>query len=100
MDVVLEVVDIRDESALDSVFTQHSPVTAVIHFAGLKAVGESVAKPLEYYENNVGGTVSLLKVMKKHGCNSIVFSSSATVYGSNPMAKETDPTTGAINPYG
>ena len=98
--VFLEVVDIKDEAGLDRVFTEHSPVSAVIHFAGMKAVGESVTKPLLYYENNVGGTVNLLKVMSKHNCNKIVFSSSATVYGSNPRAKETDPTTGAINPYG
>lgn len=72
---------------------------SVIHFAGLKAVGESVSKPLYYYENNVGGTVSLLQVMDKHGCKDIIFSSSATVYGDNPLAKEGDaifPT----NPYG
>lgn len=85
---------------MDRVFAEHGPIRAVIHFAGLKAVGESVQKPIEYYENNVGGTITLLKVMKKYGCNSIVFSSSATVYGDNPKAKETDATTGAINPYG
>jgi UDP-glucose 4-epimerase len=85
---------------MDRVFAEHGPIRSVIHFAGLKAVGESVLKPIEYYENNVGGTITLLKVMKKHNCNSIVFSSSATVYGSNPRCKETDATTGAINPYG
>jgi len=84
---------------MDDVFTKHGPIHAVIHFAGLKAVGESVSKPLLYFENNVGGTVALLKVMKKHNCNDIVFSSSATVYGDNPLATEGDkiqPT----NPYG
>ena len=85
---------------MNDLFTEHGPIRAVIHFAGLKAVGESVLKPVEYYENNVGGTITLLKVMKKHNCNNIVFSSSATVYGNNPKAKETDATTGAINPYG
>jgi len=63
----------------------------VIHFAGLKAVGESVKKPLLYYENNVGGSTTLLKVMQKFNCNDIVFSSSATVYGDNPLAEETHP---------
>jgi len=71
----------------------------VIHFAALKAVGESVSKPLEYYENNVGGTVNLLKAMKKHECNMIVYSSSACVYGDNPYAKESDRLE-PINPYG
>ena len=100
IEIVFEKVDIKDEAGLDLVFTTHGPIKAVIHFAGLKAVGESVTKPIQYYENNVGGTVSLLKVMAKHACNNIVFSSSATVYGDNPKAQETDPTTGAINPYG
>ncbi|MEC5208231.1 UDP-glucose 4-epimerase [Vogesella perlucida] len=71
--------DIRDQTMLDAVFRY--PVKAVIHFAGLKAVGESVAEPLRYYDNNVAGTLSLLKAMKKHGCQQLVFSSSATVYG-------------------
>ena len=69
--------DIRDEAALDAAFSH--PIEAVIHFAGLKAVGESVAKPLEYYENNVSGTLTLLRAMKRHGVNRLVFSSSATV---------------------
>ena len=73
-------VDIRDEKGLSEVFDKHH-IDSVIHFAGLKAVGESVAKPLEYYENNVGGTFVLLNVMRKHNVKSIVFSSSATVYG-------------------
>ena len=63
-------------------FAAH-PIDAVIHFAGLKAVGESVHKPLEYYENNVGGTVTLCQVMAEAGCKRMVFSSSATVYGMN-----------------
>ena len=72
--------DIRDEKALDKIFSENK-IEAVIHFAGLKAVGESVKKPLEYYDNNVGGTIKLLQAMKKYECKKIVFSSSATVYG-------------------
>ena len=72
--------DIRDEEALDAVFTKEK-IESVIHFAGLKAVGESVAKPLEYYQNNIAGTVALCKVMREHGVKNIIFSSSATVYG-------------------
>lgn len=83
---------------IDKIFDTHKP-EAVIHFAALKAVGESVQKPLDYYENNVGGTVNLLKAMKKHDCNMIVFSSSACVYGENPFCKESDPL-GPLNPYG
>lgn len=83
---------------IDKIFDTHKP-EAVFHFAALKAVGESVQKPLDYYENNVGGTVNLLKAMKKHDCNMIVFSSSACVYGENPFCKESDPL-GPLNPYG
>lgn len=74
----------------------------MIHFAGLKAVGESVSKPLEYYDNNVGGTVTLCRVMAEAGCKRIVFSSSATVYGmNNPSPLKEDMPTGAVtNPYG
>lgn len=72
--------DIRDNSALDKIFSENN-IEAVIHFAGLKAVGESVEKPIEYYNNNVVGTLVLLEVMKRHNCKKIVFSSSATVYG-------------------
>ena len=72
--------DIRDARGLSAIFEAHT-VEAVIHFAGWKAVGESTVLPLEYYENNVSGTVTLLKVMRKFGCKRIVFSSSATVYG-------------------
>lgn len=92
--------DIRDRKALESVFSQHT-IDAVIHFAGLKAVGESVEQPLRYYENNVCGTVLLCEVMAAHGCKSIVFSSSATVYGdphTTPI-KEDFPLS-ATNPYG
>ena len=72
--------DVRDQAALDDIFTTHT-IDAVIHFAGLKAVGESVAKPLEYYDNNIVSTLTLLKAMRKHTVNKLVFSSSATVYG-------------------
>ena len=73
-------VDIRDREGLEKVFTAHK-LDACIHFAGLKAVGESVEKPWEYYENNIGGTLTLVDVMRKHGCKNIIFSSSATIYG-------------------
>lgn len=92
--------DIRDKSALRTVFKENK-IDMVIHFAGLKAVGESVEKPLEYYDNNVAGTVALCHVMMEFGVKKIVFSSSATVYGTAetvPM-DETLPIN-AINPYG
>ncbi len=93
-------VDINDESGLREVFKKHT-FDAVIHFAGLKAVGESVEKPHLYYSNNISGTLTLLKVMNEFGCKNIVFSSSATVYGNNnePPFVETMPTS-ATNPYG
>ncbi|MDW6092986.1 UDP-glucose 4-epimerase GalE [Vibrio rhizosphaerae] len=93
--------DIRDEAFLDSVFANHA-IQAVIHFAGLKAVGESVAKPLEYYDNNVTGTLVLARCMRKAGVKSLVFSSSATVYGDPdrvPITEES-PTGATTNPYG
>ncbi|EGR1890790.1 UDP-glucose 4-epimerase GalE [Vibrio vulnificus] len=93
--------DIRDEAFLDSVFAQHD-IQAVIHFAGLKAVGESVAKPLEYYDNNVNGSLVLARCMRKAGVKSIVFSSSATVYGDPEIVPITEdsPTGATTNPYG
>jgi len=92
-------VDLRNTEQLDSVFAEYKP-TAVIHFAAMKAVGESVTKPLEYYDNNLIGTLNLLRVMQKHNCNKIVFSSSACVYGDgNPRCVETDSGT-PTNPYG
>ena len=93
--------DIRNKETLKSVFTRYN-IDSVIHFAGLKAVGESVAKPLEYYDNNVVGTLTLLEVMKEFNCKKIVFSSSATVYGdphTTPI-KEDFPTGATTNPYG
>ncbi|MCE9790256.1 UDP-glucose 4-epimerase GalE [Shewanella indica] len=92
--------DILNKAFLQKVFSDHS-FEAVIHFAGLKAVGESVAQPLKYYENNVTGTLILCQVMKEYGVRNLVFSSSATVYGdpaSLPIT-ETFPTS-ATNPYG
>jgi UDP-glucose 4-epimerase len=92
--------DIRDAALLDRVF-QENEIYSVIHFAGLKAVGESVEKPLEYYDNNVAGTVSLLRAMQRNGVKNIVFSSSATVYGdphTTPI-QEHFPLS-ATNPYG
>ena len=92
--------DLLDEPAMDAIFAAHS-VDAVIHFAGLKAVGESVEQPLRYYHNNVTGTVLLCQVMARHGVKQMVFSSSATVYGipaSVPIS-ENFPTS-ATNPYG
>jgi UDP-glucose 4-epimerase len=93
--------DIRDAEGLAKVFDAHK-FDAVIHFAGLKAVGESVAKPLEYYHNNMTGTFVLLDVMRQHGCKNIIFSSSATVYGDPAMIPITEecPKGQCTNPYG
>ena len=94
--------DIADESGLNAVFAQHGPFTACIHFAALKAVGESVALPVDYYQNNISGTLVLLKCLARHGCKSIVFSSSATVYGSapSPYSEESETGRGVTAPYG
>lgn len=93
--------DIRDRDAQEDIFAAHR-FDACIHFAGLKAVGESVAKPLEYYENNMNGTFVLLDVMRKHGCKNIIFSSSATVYGDPAIIPITEecPKGQCTNPYG
>lgn len=93
--------DIRDADGLSKIFENES-ITSVIHFAGLKAVGESVQKPLEYFDNNVNGTLVLLDVMRRHGCKKIVFSSSATVYGSKNVSPLTEDMEvgGVTNPYG
>ncbi len=93
--------DIRDREGLDSIFKKEK-IDSVIHFAGLKAVGESVHKPLEYFDNNVNGTLVLLDVMRKNGCKKIVFSSSATVYGMNNISPLTEDMEvgGVTNPYG
>ena len=94
--------DIRDRAALDAVFKAEGPVDAVIHFAALKAVGESVRIPLAYYGNNITGTVTLCEAMAAAGCKNIVFSSSSTVYGTPASlpVREDFPTPGATNPYG
>jgi len=92
--------DIRDANALDKIFKNFKP-EAVMHFAGLKAVGESVTDPLHYYNVNVGGSVSLLSAMTKAECNKIVFSSSATVYGEPQyLPYDEDHPTNPVNPYG
>jgi UDP-glucose 4-epimerase len=92
--------DVRSRDDLHKVFNEHK-IDAVIHFAGLKAVGESVEKPLKYYDNNVNGTAVLCEVMAEHNCKSIVFSSSATVYG-DPHTTPIDESfpLSATNPYG
>ncbi len=93
--------DVRDEALLRKIFTEHE-ISAVIHFAGLKAVGESVAQPWRYYDNNLNSTLVLTKVMEDVGCKKIIFSSSATVYsGDNEMPlRETSKTGNCTNPYG
>ena len=93
--------DIRNSEGLNEVFEKEN-ITSVIHFAGLKAVGESVRKPLEYFDNNITGTLVLLDVMRKHNCKKIVFSSSATVYGMNNVSPLTEDMEvgGVTNPYG
>ena len=94
-------VDVRDKENLSKVFDENK-IDAVIHFAGLKAVGESVSKPLEYYHNNMTGTFILLDVMRQHSCKNIIFSSSATVYGDPAIIPITEecPKGHCTNPYG
>ena len=93
--------DILDRDALNAVFEKES-IDSCIHFAGLKAVGESVQKPWEYYENNIAGTLTLVDVMRKHGVKNIIFSSSATVYGDPAFVPITEecPKGQCTNPYG
>ncbi|MCH5323807.1 MAG: UDP-glucose 4-epimerase GalE [Eubacterium sp.] len=99
-DIKFYEADILDLEATEKIFEEND-IEAVIHFAGLKAVGESVAKPVEYYHNNITGTLMLIKAMRKYGCKKIVFSSSATVYGPVNKAPYTeDMPTSATNPYG
>ena len=98
--VALEQVDVRDRAALERLFAQHQ-IDAVIHFAGLKSVGESVQQPLRYYQNNVEGTLTLCEVMARHNVFNLVFSSSATVYGDPHTVPITeDFPLSATNPYG
>ena len=102
-DIDFHKIDMLDVDGLDGIFKKHN-FEAVIHFAALKAVGESVAKPLSYYHNNLSGTVNLCHAMQKHGVNHLVFSSSATVYGipkSLPLTEESPtPLLEVTNPYG
>ncbi|MGN1409162.1 MAG: UDP-glucose 4-epimerase GalE [Eubacteriales bacterium] len=93
--------DILDRDAMENIF-ENEQIDSVIHFAGLKAVGESVAKPWEYYNNNISGTLVLVDVMRKHGCKNIIFSSSATVYGNPAFIPITEdcPKGNCTNPYG
>jgi UDP-glucose 4-epimerase len=94
-------IDIRNRIQLENLFTSNS-IYAVIHFASLKAVGESIKAPLEYYDNNVAGTINLLQIMSKYNCKRIIFSSSATVYGTNtyPVREDAPTGNGITNPYG
>ena len=94
-------IDVADRAAMEQVFTENE-IEAVIHFAGFKAVGESVQKPLAYYRNNLDTTFTLLETMARHGCGVCIFSSSATVYGMNNRSPMTEdmPTGGCTNPYG
>ena len=93
--------NVLDREAMNKIFDTHQ-IDRVIHFAGFKAVGESVSKPVEYYHNNIENTLVLIDVMRNHGCKSIIFSSSSTVYGDpdNPPVTEEDPKKPATNPYG
>ena len=94
-------IDLRNHLQLENLFVKYR-ISAVIHFAALKAVGESIASPLKYYDNNICGTMNLLEIMKKYDCNKIIFSSSATVYGENtyPVTEDSPVGNGLTNPYG
>ena len=100
-DVTFYKADLLDKAAMEEIFSKET-IDAVIHFAGLKAVGESVAKPLEYYHNNITGTLVLCDVMRNHGVKKIIFSSSATVYGDPAFVPITEdcPKGKITNPYG
>lgn len=101
-DIKFYQVDILDRENLERVFEENTDIESVIHFAGLKAVGESVEKPLEYYKNNLIGTLTLLETMRKYNCKKIIFSSSATVYGEQATSQyvETMKRGETTNPYG
>ena len=95
-------IDVRDAKALEEIFSKNN-IDAVIHFAGLKSVGESVSKPIEYYENNIDSTLVLLKTMQKFSAKKLIFSSSATVYGTPselPLTESSRVGVGITNPYG
>ena len=92
--------DIRDKATVRKIFQNHS-ISGVVHFAGLKAVGDSVSNPIDYYSNNVNGTFALLEIMKEFNCKTIVFSSSATVYGvPNHIPVKENSILSPVNPYG
>ena len=99
--VIFCQIDIRNSLQLENLFVKYK-ITAVIHFAALKAVSESIMIPLQYYENNINGTINLLQIMKKYHCMKIIFSSSATVYGENiyPVKEESIIGNGITSPYG
>ncbi len=98
--IEFERVDVCDATAIDQVFDRHRPA-AVVHFAAFKAVGESVSEPLAYYRNNIGGLLNTCDAMRRHGCSRIVFSSSATVYGTaDQLPLREDAPTSATSPYG
>lgn len=101
MNIPLYEADVCDKEAVDKIFAENK-IDAVIHFAGLKAVGESCEKPVQYYRNNIDSTLTLLEAMKKYGVNNFIFSSSATVYGTPKTVPlvETMPTGSPTNPYG
>lgn len=101
-DLTFYKADITDAKAMNEIFEKETDVACVIHFAGLKAVGESVAKPLEYYQNNIAGTLTLCQAMRDHGVKNIIFSSSATVYGDPAFIPITEqcPKGVCTNPYG
>lgn len=99
--LVFRNIDIRDKPGMEQVLNEFPDISSCVHFAGLKAVGESVAKPLEYYDCNVGGTVNLLQLLRRHSIKKFVFSSSATVYGDPEMLPVTESARlQATNPYG
>ncbi|MBR3161670.1 MAG: UDP-glucose 4-epimerase GalE [Bacilli bacterium] len=100
-DVTFYKGDVCDKKLLEKIFKENK-IDAVIHFAGYKAVGESVEKPLEYYQNNIGSTINLCNVMREYNCKRLIFSSSATVYGEQKVMpiKEDYPVGGTTNPYG
>lgn len=99
--IVFYEIDMMDKSLLENVFKKHN-IYGVIHFAGLKAVGESVREPLKYYQNNLVSSLNLLELMKKYGCYKMIFSSSATVYGNStsPLIEKSNTGIGITNPYG
>jgi len=99
--IKLYIFDLLNIKKLNDVF-ENNKFEAVIHFAGYKAVSESIGKPILYYKNNIGSTINLLEIMKKHGCYNLIFSSSATVYGQSrsPLTETSDVGIGITNPYG